>query len=221
MKISQETITILKNFATINQSIMIRKGSTLSTMSNMKNIFASAIVREDFPIDFGIYDLNRFVGNLLQYDNPTLEWNDNFVLITDGSRTMKYMKSEESAIISPPEKGIKMPDPDVTIELTNKMVSFMNKMSALNDLPDYSLKTDDGQIYLVATDKKDPDSDEAREPLGVESDNDFNVFFKSENMKLIEGDYDVDISSKLISKFINKNKDIEYYIALESDSKFN
>lgn len=221
MKISQDTITILKNFATINQSIMIRKGSKLSTMSNMKNIFASAIVNEEFPIDFGIYDLNRFVGNLLQYDNPTLEWNDAYVLITDGNRTMKFMKSEESTVNSPPENGIKMPEADVSIELTNKMVSFMNKMSALNDLPDYSLKTDEGTVYFEATDKKDPDSDEAREPVGEYSDGDFQIYFKSENMKLIEGDYDVDVSSKLISKFTNRNKDIEYYIALEADSKFN
>lgn len=220
MKISQETITILKNFATINSSILIKPGSTLSTISNMKNIFANATVQEEFPVEFGIYDLNRFVGNLVQYDNPELTWKNDYVIISDGSRQMRFMKSDASTIIAPPATGIKMPPVDVSIELTNQMVQFMNKMSALNDLPDYSIRTEEGIIYLTATDKKNPDSDEAKEQIG-ESDAEFNVFFKSENLKLIDGDYNVEISSKLISKFSNKNKDIEYFIALESDSSFN
>jgi len=199
---------------------MLKEGNKISTISNMKNIFANADVGEEFPSDFGIYDLNRFVGNLVQYENPELEWNDEYVLIKDGSRQMRFMKSDSSTIIAPPASGIKMPTADVTIDLTNKMVQFMNKMSALNDLPDYSLRTEDGNIYLVATDKKNPDSDEAKEFVGDADGKEFNVFFKSENLKLIEGDYTVEISNKLISRFINKNKDIEYYIALESDSTF-
>ena len=221
MKISQETITILKNFATINQSILIKEGSKLSTISNMKNIFANATVQEEFPMEFGIYDLNRFVGNLMQYDSPELEWKGDYVIISDGSRTMRFMKSEPTTIIAPPSKGIVMPNIDVAVHLTDQVVQFMNKTSALNDLPDYSIRTEDGNILLAATDKKNPDSDEAKESLLVNPDSsEFNIFFKSENLKLLEGDYDVEISSKLISRFQNKNKDIEYFIALESDSTF-
>jgi hypothetical protein len=229
MKISDETTQILKNFSIINQSLLIKPGSRLSTMSVMRNILASADVKEDFPVEFGIYDLPRFLGNLSLY--PELEFHDDYVLMSNGSKTYKFGASDPSIIVHPtttfkmsdsdnnPDESKDAPAYDVEVNLSNATLSTINKVAAINSLPDYALMTENGTINFVALDKKSDTTDLAKEPVG-ESNADFKFFFRAENLKMIEGDYKVSVSKQKISTFRHSTRPVQYWVTLEQDSTY-
>lgn len=220
MKLSEKTITVLQNFASINQSILVKKGSTLRTISVMKNILAEAKVTEVFPRDFAIYDLNQFLNGLKLYKDPELDFtNDSYVLIKEGNRKIKYFYADPSVIISPPEKNIALPSEDVCFQLEHSVLDKLIKASGVFQLFDLSAIGEDGSIRLVVRDKKNDTSNEYSAVVG-ETDVDFTFNFKVENIKIVPGAYDVVISSKQLSRFTNQNHDIEYFIALEPDSTF-
>jgi hypothetical protein len=220
MKLSEKTITVLQNFASINQSILVKQGSTLRTISVMKNILAEAQVSEVFPREFAIYDLNQFLNGLKLYKDPELDFtNDSYVLIKEGNRKIKYFYADPSVIISPPEKNIALPSEDVCFQLEHSVLDKLIKASGVFQLFDLSAIGEDGSIRLVVRDKKNDTSNEYSAVVG-ETDVDFTFNFKVENIKIVPGAYDVVISSKQLSRFTNQNHDIEYFIALEPDSTF-
>ena len=230
MKISEQTQQILKNFASINQSLLLKPGQRVSTMSVMRNILASADVEEDFPFEFGIYDLPRFLGNLSVY--PDLEFNEKFVLMSNGTKTYKFMASDPGIIVHPtttfkmdgsvndPEDAKDAPEPDIEVVLTDTTLSTIRKVASINGLPDYALQTDNGTINFVALDKKSDTTDIAKEPVGKSNVN-FNMYFRAENLKFLEGDYNVGVSKYKISTFRHQTQRIQYWVTLEQDSEYN
>ena len=219
MKLSNNTTNILKNFSQINQSILIKQGNKLKTISVMKNILAEAEIEEDFEADFAIYDLNQFLSGLSLYDSPDLEFGDSYLTIRDGRRRAKYFFADPSVIVSPPEKEISLPSKDVCFTVATQQLDKLLKAAAIYQVPDLSAIGRNGKIELVVRDKKNDTSHEFSEEVG-ETDQEFSFNFKVENIKIIPGTYDVVISSKLLSEFTNKNTDLKYYIALEPDSTF-
>ena len=221
MKLSDKTISVLKNFSSINQSILFKEGRKLRTISVMKNILAEATVTEEFMKDFGIYDLNQFLNGLSLHSNPELDFaNDGYVMIREGKSRSKYFFADPNVIVTPPEKEITLPSEDVSFELSTDQLAQLLKAAAIYQLPDLSAVGENGVVKMVARDKKNDTSNDFSIIVG-ETEDDFIFNFKEENLKIVPGSYDVVVSSKLLSRFSNQNVDVTYYIALEPDSSFN
>ena len=221
MTLCDNTLMVLKNFAGINNSILVKKGSKLRTMSVAKNILAEADINEDFPREFGIYDLNQFLNGLSLHQDPNLDFSeDTYLTIREGKRRVKYFFADPQVIVTPPEKEIDLPTKDVCFQIESVTLDKLLKAAAVYQLPDLSAVGKDGVIKLVVRDKKNDTSNEFAIVVG-ETDKNFVFNFKVENIKIIPGAYDVVISSKLLSKFTNINMSLVYYIALEPDSVFN
>jgi hypothetical protein len=220
MKISDKTLTLLKNFAGINQSILFKKGNQLRSISVMKNILAEATVEEEFPKDFGIYDLNQFLNGIGLYHNPELDFdNEGYVMIREGKSRSKYFFADPNVIVTPPDKSIILPSEDVCFLLDTKELDKLLKASSIYQLPDLSVVGEAGVVKLVVRDKKNDTSNDFSVIVG-ETDEVFTFNFKVENIKILPGAYEVVISKKLLSRFVNKNSDVKYYIAMEPDSTF-
>jgi hypothetical protein len=220
MKLSDSTLSLLKNFSSINQSILFKEGSKLRTISVMKNILAEATINEEFARDFGIYDLNQFLNGLSLHQKPELDFaNDGYVVIREGRSRSKYFFADPSVIVTPPDKEITLPSEDVCFELTTTVLEKLLKAAAVYQLPDISAVGEAGVVKLVVRDKKN-DTSNAHEEVVGETDVTFNFNFKVENIKILPGTYDVVVSQKLLSRFTSKNHDLTYYIALEPDSTF-
>jgi len=220
MKLSDKTISVLKNFSSINQSILFKEGSKLRTISVMKNILAEATITEDLPKDFGIYDLNQFLNNLGLYQSPELDFaNDGYVVVREGRSRSKYFFADPNVIITPPDKAINLPSEDVCFELNTQVLDKPLKAASVLQLPDVSAVGDNGVVKLVVRDKKN-DTSNAHEEVVGETDSKFVFNFKVENIKILPGTYEVVVSQKLLSRFTSKNHELCYYIALEPDSTF-
>ena len=220
MKLSDNTLTILKNFAGINNSILVKQGTKLRTISVAKNILAEADITEDFPRDFAIYDLNQFLNGLSLHNDPDLDFKeDSYLSIKEGKRRVKYFFADPNVIISPPEKEINLPSKDVCFQLDSTSLEKLVKAAAVYQLPDLSAIGEAGVIKLVVRDKKNDTSNEYAIVVG-ETDSEFTFNFKVENIKIIPGAYDVVVSEKLLSQFTNTQHNLKYYIALEPDSTF-
>ena len=220
MKLSDSTLTVLKNFAGINNSILVKQGSKLRTISVAKNILAEADISEDFPKDVAIYDLNQFLNGLSLHQDPNLDFTEeSYLTIREGKRRVKYFYADPQVIISPPEKEISLPTEDVCFQLESVTLEKLLKVAAVYQLPDLAAGGENGVVKLVVRDKKNDTSNEFAVVVG-ETDKDFIFNFKVENIKIIPGAYDVVISSKLLAKFTNSSYNLIYYIALEPDSTF-
>jgi len=220
MKLSDSTLTVLKNFAGINNSILVKQGSKLRTISVAKNILAEADISEDFPKDVAIYDLNQFLNGLSLHQDPNLDFTEeSYLTIREGKRRVKYFYADPQVIISPPEKEISLPTEDVCFQLESVTLEKLLKAAAVYQLPDLAAVGENGVVKLVVRDKKNDTSNEFAVVVG-ETDKEFTFNFKVENIKIIPGAYDVVISSKLLAKFTNSSYNLIYYIALEPDSTF-
>jgi hypothetical protein len=220
MKLSDKTISLLKNFSSINQSILFKEGNKLRTISVMKNILAEATVSEDFIKDFGVYDLNQFLNGLSLYNNPELDFrNDGYVVIKEGKSRSKYFFADPNVIVSPPDKDISLPSEDVCFEVSTDQLDKLLKASSIYQSPDLSAIGENGVIKLVVRDKKNDTSNDYSVIVG-ETDSEFCFNFKVENIKILPGTYEVVVSQKLLSRFTAKNSDLTYYIAMEPDSTF-
>ena len=220
MKLSDSTLTLLKNFSNINQSILFKQGKSLRTISVMKNILAEATINEELPKDFGIYDLNQFLNGLSLHNNPDLDFeNDNFVVIKEGRSRSKYFFADPNVIVKPPEKSIELPTEDVSFELKTEQLDKLLKAAGIYQLPDLAVIGEAGVVKLLVRDKKNDTSNTFAVTVG-ETDKVFSFNFKIENIKILPGTYEVVVSQKLLSKFTNKDCDLRYYIALEPDSTF-
>ena len=221
MNLTSDTVAILKNFSDINQNILVKPGNKLQTISTLKNILAEAEISEKFEQEFAIYDLPEFLRAVDLFDKKTLKFNggQNLTIADDNSRQqIKYYFADKSVVVAP-SKAITMPDKYVTFQLKSDMFTkLMRGVTTLN-LPDIAVTGDGKEISLTAMDKKTPGSNNYKISVG-ETDKEFTAYFKTENFKMIPGDYDVAISSQKISHFINTNKPIQYWVAIESDSTF-
>ena len=220
MKLTDSTLTVLKNFAGINNSILVKQGSKLRTISVAKNILAEADITEDFPKDVAIYDLNQFLNGLSLHQDPNLDFSaDSYLTIKEGKRRVKYFFADPQVIIAPPEKEISLPSQDACFQLDSNSLEKLLKAAAVYQLPDLAVVGENGVVKLVVRDKKNDTSNEFAVVVG-ETDKEFTFNFKVENIKIIPGAYDVVISSKLLAKFTNSSYNLIYYIALEPDSTF-
>lgn len=220
MKLSDKTISLLKNFSSINQSILFKEGNKLRTISVMKNILAEATVSEEFAKDFGVYDLNQFLNGLSLHKSPELDFkNDGYVVIREGKMRSKYFFADPNVIVTPPEKDITLPSEDVCFEVSTEQLDKLLKAAAVYQLPDISAVGEGGVIKLVVRDKKNDTSNDFAIVVG-ETEDQFSFNFKVENIKVLPGTYEVVVSKKLLSRFVSKNHDLTYYIALEPDSTF-
>tara|TARA_B100000965_G_scaffold366887_1_gene352422 strand:- start:276 stop:962 length:687 start_codon:yes stop_codon:yes gene_type:complete len=220
MNLSDNTLGILKNFAGINNSILVKKGNQLRTISVAKNILAEAEIPEDFPRDVAIYDLNQFLNGLILHQDPDLDFTqESYLTIREGKRKVKYFYADPQVIIAPPEKEISLPSQDACFQLDSSALDKLLKAAAVYQLPDLSVIGGDGVIKLVVRDKKNDTSNEFAVTVG-ETDKQFTFNFKVENIRIIPGSYDVVVSSKLLSKFSNSKLNLTYFIALEPDSAF-
>ena len=227
MNLNNETVSVLKNFSTINQNLVIKSGSNISTMSAMKNIIASAKVKENFPVDFAIYDLNEFLAALSLFEKPDLDFHDDFVVITENGSKGKFLKYwySDPSVVTSPTKEITMPECEVSFNLENNMLVNVQKAAAVIGAPDMALEAMSvGKALLKVTDKKNSTANDYA--VGVDVNNEdgkdlpYKFWFKVENLKLLSGSYNVAVSSRNISHFVNSNVNIYYWIALEPESKY-
>ena len=227
MNLSNETVSVLKNFATINQNLVIKEGSNISTMSAMKNIIASAEVKESFPLDFAIYDLNEFLAALSLFEKPDLDFHKDFVVMTESGSTdksLKYWYSDPS-VVTTPTKEISMPESEVSFTLENDMLINVQKAAAVIGAPDMALEAmSAGVALLKVTDKKNATANDYAVQVKVNNEDGkdlpYKFWFKVENLRLLSGSYGVEVCSKNISHFVNTKVDIQYWIALEPESKY-
>ena len=220
MKLSDSTINILKNFSSINQSLLFKSGNKLRTISVMKNILAEVEVTEEFPKDFGIYDLNQFLNGLSLHQSPELDIeNDSYMVIREGKMRSKYFFADPNVIISPPDKDIVLQSEEIKFNLNTQQLDKLLKASSVYQLPDLSVVGDAGVVKLVVSDRKNDTSNDFSIIVG-ETNATFNFNFKVENIKILPGSYVVSISKKLLSKFVNEDKNLTYWIALEPDSTY-
>ena len=224
MKLSDKTLSLLKNFSTINQSILFKQGNKLRTISVMKNILAETTIDEELPRDFGIYDLGQFLNGLSLHNSPELDFNeDTYVVIKEGRSRSKYFFADPQVIVTPPEKEMTLPSEDVTFDLSTDQLDKLLKAAAIYQLPDLAVVGGNGVVKIVVRDKKNDTSNDFAITVGETSNyfcKNFSFNFKVENIKILPGNYEVVVSQKLLSRFRSKNQDLTYYIALEPDSTF-
>lgn len=217
MKISTNTVNILKNFAKINPSILIQEGNTLKTMSPSKTIMAKAVVDTEFPKRFAIYNLDRFISTASLFNDPNFNFGDKTVTIKEGEKGAEYVYADETTITKAPDREISLPSVDVSFHLTHDYLKEVEKAAGVLGLPEILVVGDGTHVYLQAADSKNPSGDVYSVKIG-DTTKAFKAIFKSENIKIIPGDYDVTISSRGISNF--KGKEAEYWIAIEQSSTF-
>ena len=220
MKLSKHTLSMLKNFSDINMSIEIKEGNILRTVSVQKNILAQAELEDSFPQDFAIYELNRFLGAVSLFDDPELEFNAKSVNIGTTKHSADYVYCDPSMIVTPPENNITFPDPEVKFTLSQNALSQIMKASNVLGTPEIAIEGDAGIINIKALDVNNDSTDTFKVVLDEKSGNTFRFVFKTENMKMIPGNYDVEISSKGISHFTLQGQKLQYWIATESTSSF-
>ena len=218
MKLSKDTINILRNFSGVNSNLLLTAGSKLSTISTGKNILASTTVAETFPSEFGIYDLNEFLGALSLFTDPDLKFTDKYVTIKEAGNSIKYYAADKT-VLAYPQKDIQFPTADVNFTLTSATLAMAIRTASVLRAPDVSIVGDGTDITLVVGDRKNPTGNTYDYKVG-KTGSTFNVAIKVENLKMIPGDYTVDISSKKISRFSSTSGDLTYFVAVEADSTF-
>ena len=220
MKISNDTRNVLKNFSTINSGIRVKSGNKLETIYNMKNILAVATVNESFPQDFSIYNLPEFLGATSLLSDPEFEFGDTSLTVADDNSSLAYFYASEG-MVTAPDKMITMPDAEIVINLSSSLLSELQKAASVLGVNDMVLSSDGTVIRLEVTDKKNPTSTTFSRIVGEGNGVSYTMNFKIENLKVLDGNYEVSVSSKGISHFNNTDIDLEYFIALEPDSKYN
>ena len=223
MKLSEHTIEVLKNFASINQNLVIKEGSTLTTMSAMKNIVAKADVEESFDKEVAIYDLNEFLASISLFTSPILDFKEGFVTIQEENspkNSLKYFYSDPSVVTSP-SKTITMPSKEVSFTLNGENLNKLKRAAGVIQAPDLVLEKKDADVFLTVKDKKNDTANTFSVDVDTTTEgSNFKFHYKVENLKVMEGNYDVEISSKNISHLKSTNKDVEYWVALEPESSY-
>jgi hypothetical protein len=218
MKLSKETLAVFKNFASINSNLIIKPGRSLSTISSGKNILAEVVVSEQFPQEFGIYDLNEFLGAMSLFTDPELEFDDKKVIIREGNNAVKYYAAQTSILTKVPTIK-EFPEATITFDLTAAMLSQIQKVSSILKVGDFSIVGDGSTVVVRVGDKANPTGNSFESEIGV-TDRTFHINFKVDNLKIMAGDYTVAIGGKKSSRFQSNTQQLLYYIAIELDSTF-
>lgn len=216
MKLSKETQEIFKNFAVINSNLMLREGNKLASMSENKTIIAEAAVAEQFPQQFGIYDVNEFLGVLSLFNDPDLTFNSDVVIIKEGKNQIKYKAAEESTLKTP-SKAITFPEAEVKFNLTASDLQHIIKSASILKVSDVSFIGAGGTLTALVIDKKNPLTNKFEIAIGS-TDKTFTANMKVENFKMLPGSYSVDIAKMKICRFKSTTSDLTYYVAVENDS---
>lgn len=224
MELSDRTLSVLKNFANINSNIVFREGNVLKTISVAKNILAKVNLDEEIPREFGIYDLNEFLNVLSLVENPTLKFEEHNLIVSDstGLRGNTYYYSDVD-MLSSPTKDVTMPESEVKFVLDTDTLNRIKRASSVLGHSTISITPDGGNIKLTVVDADDSTSNSFFTYCGeceFEEGVDFNFILNVNNLKVVNEDYQVNISSKLISNFVSLQSPIEYFIALEKTSKY-
>jgi hypothetical protein len=217
MKISSDTINILKNFSGINANLVFKPGGQLKTLSEAKTIMATASTKEDFPVEFGVYDLNEFLSLFSLMEQPSLEFSDKFLTMSDGSQKIKYFYSEID-ILTQPTKDINMPECEVLLDISAENMDKIRKAAAVLGHSELAFTCTGEDVTASVFNEKDATANTFDINLGIANSNTFNYVFSISNLKMLHGDYKVSISSKLISNWKNETNPLDYFIALEKSS---
>lgn len=220
MKLSERTLQVLKNFCSINPSILVRPGSTLETMAPTKKIVAKSTVDEEFDREFAIYDLSRFIGAVSLFKEPELDFTDTSIVITADGRKLRYVFANPETVVAPPKNGVKFPGedvaPQVVARLTAKALTDVTKAASVLGMPEIAVEGDGTTVHLAVADVKNPTAHGYSLPLG-ESEHVFRLIFRLDTFKFLPGDYDATFSLKKIAKFVGDNG-AEYFVVAEDTS---
>lgn len=220
MKLTEKTVEILKNFASINPSILLEPGQRIHTISPQKTIYASANIEEDIPTKACIYELGKFLTILGLYKEPDVEFNDTHFIISEGRSATKYMFADPLMIITPPSQPLNLPESDVvvSIDLDNKDIAAVMRASGVLQTKEVAFEAIEGEVFLKAYKSTEPNANSFRVKVGETQSSDFNFILKVENLRILPGDYKVAISKKSICRFIGT--DATYFVAIEAKSTF-
>lgn len=222
MKLSENTVQILKNFSTINQSLLFKEGSKLRTLSALSTIYVEAEIAESFPKEFALYDLNKLLAKISLYKDADLSFDDDKLsILAENKKKSDNIKYCSAKVLKPvPEKGITLGSVDCSFSLSQEDLDWMKKSAGISGSPNFIFESDGATINFIATDVKDDSSDQSKIEIGsVESGKKFRVVMKVENFKLMDGSYDVSIAKKGnsgIAQFKHKSIPITYFIAIEA-----
>lgn len=223
MEMSETAINVLKNFSQINPSVLFKPGNSITTISPQKTVMSTATIDETFPIQGAIYDLNRFLGVLSLFDKPELSFTEQKVTVSEGTKAIAYTFAEPSMIITPPEKKIDFPEPEVSVEVQWSELQSVLRASSVMSLPEIAFEGKGNKVFLIALDSKNPTADTYSSEIG-ETTNTFRFVFKVENIKLLNLNYKAEISKRGLAKFTSTNSygpRMEYLIATEANSSYN
>ena len=218
MKLSKSTLAILKNLANINSNLSLKAGSKIVTISAGKNIMVEAIIEESFPQEFGIYDLNEFLGVLSLFESPDLQFNDKYVEISEGKNNVKYYAASQS-VLTPVPNIKQFPDADIEFTLQSTMLSQIQRVASVLHASDFSIVGDGSTITVEVGDKSNVTGNCFQSEIGT-TDKIFRVNLKAENLKMIGDSYQVEVGGKKICRFQSTDRQMTYYIAVELDSTF-
>jgi hypothetical protein len=218
MKLSKETVNLFKNFAGINSNMLLKAGQEISTISAQKNVMSDTKVTETFPLDFGIYDLNEFLGAMSLFEDPELDFSEKFVTIKEGANSIKYFAADAS-VLTVPTRKITFPEAEIEFTLTSTMLNMIHRTASVLRATDLQIIGDGGKITITVGDKKNVTGNSYSAHAGS-TDKNFQANLKVENLKMLPGDYIVSISSKKISRFKASASELVYYVAVEADSTF-
>lgn len=216
MKLSDNTLAVLKNFASINSGVVLGAGKTQKTISPEKSILVEATVEDDIPSEFGIYDLNQFLGNLTTLRNPELTFNKEAVTLDDGELSFDYRACSSNLIITPPDKELVLKSVDVKFSLPNETLQKLIKVATMNGLPNLSVVGKNGELLLKIHERANDTSNSGTIKIGEYAGQDFTASFKTDNLKLLPNDYNVEIQKGAFAKFENASNTLKYFIALET-----
>lgn len=216
MKLSNDTLTILKNFAGINSGLEFKSGSVLSTISPGKTVLAKTTVKESFPDSFCVFDLNNFLGCISLYNDPDITFDEHSVYIGDDNDRLQYRKASKEMIICPPDKDLVLPSSDIEFELTEKVLSTVLKTANILQSPNISVESNSDKIYITCFNAKDDSANKRSICVSDKCTGNFKMVFLTENWKIISGNYDVKISYKGLSEFKHKTQELDYWIAIEA-----
>lgn len=216
MKLSDNTLAVLKNFASINSGVVLSAGKTQKTISPEKSILVEATIDDDIPTQFGIYDLNQFLGNLTTLRNPELTFNKEAVTLDDGELSFDYRACSANLIITPPDKELVLKSVDVKFSLPNETLQKLIKVATMNGLPNLSVVGKNGALLLKIHERANDTSNSGTIKIGEYAGQDFTASFKTDNLKLLPNDYNVEIQKGAFAKFENASNTLKYFIALET-----
>ena len=222
MKISTQTLQVLKNYASINPNLLVKPGSVLSTISTNKNIFAKASVTESFPASFAVYDMQQFLGVVSIFEDPDFTFNEHSVTIASGNKSIEYVYTQPEMVVAPSDsvaQKIAVTNPEITFNLPAQTLNEVIKATSILQLDKINVVTENGTVNVVVADPKNPSSNKFSVSVEGTSSMDLSMVFAAENLKFIQGDYKVSISSTGISSFKNEKLNLEYFVMADVKSK--